>query len=423
VTLRKSLIGGACLSLQPLVLNALSVPAMAYIIRQLGPTGYGQWTMATALVGAMAVLSSLGLRGAFIRQVAAEPHTAADALAEQLGLRLMMALAVAVLAIALCFALRYPPAVICCAAVSAATMVLTSFSTTLMDLFQSLHRLTTMAAVNLLAGVVLTALSLVAAWMKLGPIAVALAYLTGPLVSAIVLVALVGKVCPIRVRFSFSAAWQLLMRCRSFTAQQLTNSAPAYVDALVLPRLIGSSQFGFFSAGTLLPTRLAIVPDGLCTAAYPHLSKRFHQTRTGGAKLTLYYLGILIGICLPLAVLVALLAGPIARVLFPHQSDICRAVIVITIWSLPLTAIESVLGNAINAAGADAEQARATLPAALCNVLLTVILVSRFGIAGACFAIPVRNLVRIAVLSICFLRALRIIADEEVIAPAAALAA
>ena len=382
MTLKKSLIGGACLSLQPLLLNALSVPAMAYIIRQLGPTGYGQWTMATALIGAMAMLTNLGLRGAFIRQVAAEPDTAPQALAEQLGLRLMMTLGVAVIAIALCFVLKYPPIVILCAAVTAATMLVTTFATTMLDLFQSLHRLTTVAAVNLVGGLVLTAFSLVAAWLRLGPIVVALAYVTGPLTSAILLVVLTGKMYRVRVQFSLSAAWRLLKRCRAFTAQQLTNSAPAYVDALLLPRLIGSSQFGFFSAGTMLSTRLSIVPDGLCTAAYPHLSKRFHQSKTGGATLTLRYLGILLGVCLSIAVLVALLAGPIARVLFPAQSDICRAVILITIWTLPLTAVESVLGYAINAAKADAAQARALLPAALCNVLLTVILMSQLGIAG-----------------------------------------
>ena len=57
-----------------------------------------------------------------------------------------------------------------------------------------------------------------------------------------------------------------------------------------------------------------------------------------------------------------------------------------TIWTLPLFGIESVLGYAINAAGADAAQARASLPAAICNVTLTIVLMSRLGIAGACVA-------------------------------------
>ena len=200
------------------------------------------------------------------------------------------------------------------------------------------------------------------------------------------------------------------------------NSAPTYVDALLLPRLIGSSGFGFFSAGTLLPNRLMIVPDGLCTAAYPHLARRFRESMEGGARLTLHYLGILVGVCLPISILVALLASPIARVLFPAQPEICRAVILITIWTLPLTAIETVLGYAINAAGADAEQARASLPAAVCNVLLTSILMYRLGIAGACFALPLRSAVRIAMLSVCCFRCIWSRAEDETISSAALLA-
>ena len=268
----------------------------------------------------------------------------------------------------------------------------------------------------------LTALSVVAVCLGLGPIAVSLAYLAGPLASAAALYFIVRKTHPVRVRFSFSEAWQLLKKSRSFTAQQLLNSAPSYVDALLLPRLIGASGFGFFSAGTLLPTRLLIVPDGLCTAAYPHLAQRFRQSRDGGTKLTLHYLGIAVGICLPIALLVALLAAPIARVLFPAQPEICRDVILITIWTLPLMAIESVLGYAINAADADAAQARASLPAALCNVLLTTILMCRLGIAGACFSLPLRSAVRIVVLSVCFLRCMWTRADDGTISPVAALA-
>jgi Na+-driven multidrug efflux pump len=90
--------------------------------------------------------------------------------------------------------------------------------------------------------------------------------------------------------------------------------------------------------------------------------------------------------------------------LFPHQPEICRQVILVTIWTLPLFGIESVLGYAINAAGADAAQARASLPAAMCNIALTIILMSRLGIAGACIAIPLRNAVRIVILGICFMR-------------------
>ena len=48
VSMRRGLLGAAALSFQNVFLNALSVPAMAYIIRALGPSSYGAWATATS---------------------------------------------------------------------------------------------------------------------------------------------------------------------------------------------------------------------------------------------------------------------------------------------------------------------------------------------------------------------------------------
>ena len=356
----------------------------------------------------------------FIRQAAAEPQTAHAALAEQLGLRLMLTSAVVMLAVTLCFALRYPTIVILCAAVTAATMLITTFATTLVDLLLSIHRLTTIAAVNLFGGVLLTACqSSQSAWGS-GRLR-----FHSPILPArwrrrrrsLHRSKNASRACAVQFFRGVAIAEKVAIVHRAAVTEQRT----VLRGRAALPRLIGPAGFGFFSAGTLLPTRLLIVPDGLCTAAYPHLAQRFRQSRDGGTKLTLHYLGIAVGICLPIALLVAWLAAPIARVLFPAQPEICRDVILITIWTLPLMAIESVLGYAINAADADAAQARASLPAALCNVLLTTILMCRLGITGACFSLPLRSAVRIVVLSVCFLRAcMWTRADDGTISPVAA---
>ena len=68
--LRRSLVGAAFRSIQPLIINAIGVPAMAYIIRRLGAGGYGEWSVATSLIATVMVMTSLGLRGPFVRDVA-----------------------------------------------------------------------------------------------------------------------------------------------------------------------------------------------------------------------------------------------------------------------------------------------------------------------------------------------------------------
>jgi len=195
-----------------------------------------------------------------------------------------------------------------------------------------------------------------------------------------------------------------LGRSKAFAAQSLLGSASTYVEALLLPQLIGAANFGFYIAGTLLPLRLAAIPDGYCTAAYPMLTRHFRSGRKHGTRLTMGWLGFILISCLVAAMAVFFLAGPIAGILFPAQPESCRMVIRLTIWVLPLFGVESAIGYAINAAGADAALARASVPAAICNVALTIVLMQHLGIAGACLAMPLRHGVRIIMLTACFLR-------------------
>lgn len=404
MTFRKGLFGGTCLAVQPLLLNVLSLPVMAFIIRGLGPSAYGQWTMATALIGVLGIFANLGLRGAFVRQVAGEPQEASKALAEQMGLRLVLATMASVAAVLLCMILRYPIVVTECAAVGAIAMIVSTIASTLVDFLQATGRIATISAVSMIAGILLTAASVVVIWFGMGPVALSAAYLIGPIVTAAVLLIIVRKDVPVRIQLDRMRALRLLIESRGFTAQQLLNSASSYVEALLLPQLVGAVNFGFYNAGTLLPRRLTAIPDGFCTAAYPMLTQRFRDCRIRGTRLTISWLGFIFISCMTVALGVFLLAGPIASILFPAQPESCRMVIRLTIWALPLFGIESALGYAINAAGADAALARASVPAALCNVVLSILLMNHLGIAGACIAIPLRNVVKIIMQTICFAR-------------------
>jgi O-antigen/teichoic acid export membrane protein len=399
----KTLVGAACLSLQPLALNALSVPVMAFIIRQLGPTGYGQWAVATSLLAVSAVLTNLGLRGAFVRAVAADPDSAAPALADQLGLRLLLAVLSSAIVLFACGLLRYPPIVLQCVALGAGGLMLTTFASTLGDLLQSLHRMKTLAAINLASGLALTGASLLAAACGGGPIAIAASYLTGPLVSAVVVGTMVSRhCCPVGIRWNFAQFRNLLVSSRFFAAQQLLAVGGAQAEALLLPRIVGMQQFGFFTAGTLLATRLTALPDGLCSAAYPAMAAARDPRR--GAPLVMGCLvvaavgGALIALCGMLA------AEPIGRLLFPREPALFAAVVRVTIWSLPLFGIESVMGYALNAAGADKAQARVSVPAALSSLTASVLLVTSLGVPGACWSMVLRPVIRVAFLAPIFIR-------------------
>jgi O-antigen/teichoic acid export membrane protein len=412
-SLRTTLVGAACLSLQPLALNALSVPVMAYLIHRMGAAGYGQWMVATSLLSVCAILTNLGLRGTFVREVAADPTSIATQLAEQLGLRFLLTVLAAIVALGMCHLLGYSTTVLRCTAIGGFGLILTTFSATLADLLQATHRTKTVAFVNLVAGLALTIASLAIAFINASPTVIAAAYLTGPILSAGLLINIVRRdVCAVTLRWDPRRFACLLVRSRFFAAQQFLAIGSAQAEALILPQLVGMSQFGFFTAGALLANRLTAIPDGLCTAAYPAMSRAYASDERGrGTSVTFNYVAIAAAGGAVLALAGILGAGPISRILFPRQPELVATVIRITIWSLPLMGMESVMGYALNAAGKDAAQSRVSVPASVISLSVSIALVTNFGVIGACFSMLLRPLVRGAFLTPLFVRTFRTVSE------------
>jgi O-antigen/teichoic acid export membrane protein len=396
-TFRSTLLGAACLAAQPLLLNALSVPALALIIRRLGAEGYAQWSTAVALVGLLTVVANPGLRAAFVRDLASRPARAPELLAEQLGLRVSLAALAGALALTMAWALGYPAAVVWCVAVGSVGLVLTCVATTLGDLLQSVHRNTALASVNLAAGLSLTAVSAAVALMDARPVAMAAAYLSGPFLSAAVLGIFVQRtICDVRLRWGLRRGAALLLASRHFAAQQLLFAGSAQAEGLIAPRLLGMQTFGCFTAGSVLGSRLGVLPDSLCAAAYPAMVRACGRGAGGG--LVRRYLLVAIAGGIAVTIVGCALAAPLGRLLLPAHAEVFATVARVTIWTVPLLGLELVLGYALNAAGGDKVQARLALPAAAVGLAVSASLMWAFGLTGVCWSMVSRPAIRAAFL-------------------------
>jgi O-antigen/teichoic acid export membrane protein len=335
---------------------------------------------------------------------------------------LVLSLLAGLAVVAACLLLGYSSAVVWCVVIGATGLGLTTVATTLADLLQSLQRITILAAVNMTAGLALTGVSLVAAWRGAGPVAMAIAYVSGPAVSAALLLVIVRtRVCPVKVRWDTSSCRRLMTASRFFAAQQLLFAGSSQIEALLLPRLIGMNHFGVFSAGAMPANRLMAIPDGLSAAAYPTMVGACARGPSAGAALVRRWalLGASGGGLIAIAGTVV--AEPIGRVLLPGHAPLFAMVVQITIWSLPLTALELVMGYALNACGKDAVQARLAAPSAAASLLCSVALVSGFGLTGACWSMVLRPAVRGAFLVPAVLRTFRSAvearSDRELLSP------
>jgi len=333
------------------------------------------------------VIANPGLRTVFIRRIAQEPDNAAVALGEQLGLRIILATAAGSIAVAICAALRYPAVVVGCAAVSAVALGISTVASAFGDVLQGMERFQSTAAINGIAGVALTAASVIAAMKGAGALGMSFAYLVGPVASMLMLLrAVQSKLFRVRIVWSYTRYLVLIQEVRMLGAQQFLTAAQDRIELILIPKLMGLKMFGFFAAGTMPASRLVAFPDGLATSFYPRIANSIQTDRRAAANQVAQLMMVSLAVCLPIAVLMQFMAAPIARVLFPRHPFMCREIIQITMWSLPIHAIVFPLTYALQAASQHSETAKVTMWSTVCGFITTVVLTSRFGIVGACWS-------------------------------------
>lgn len=388
---RRRLQGAAWLTAAPIVLNFISVAANAYLIPALGPGEYGLWTTAMALVGATTIITNLGLRQVYTREIAAADHASQQLLLrEQLGLRLMLATAAAVVAPLSAWLLRHEPRVIVTATIFAAALPLNIAWTVLADVLTAREMFRKSAMAGFWAGLVLTFTSVAAAAAGLGAPGVAASYLLGPLVNLLILWRVVHG---LGLRVGIGGTWarykELLKQSRQIAAADLVTTIRARAEGLYIPKLLGTTAFGVLSAGSMPAARLEGFSDGISTAHYPQIavadSRDDHATANAlvGEMVVLSLL-----VTLPLAVVLLVMAPALAGIFYPDEAladtrALATLVMRITSFALVFSAITLSFRDALQAARLYDESARAIRNAAIVSGFAGLGLILWLGIPGA----------------------------------------
>jgi PST family polysaccharide transporter len=398
-------LGTLCLIIQPLLLNVIGIPATGYIIHQLGATGYGQWATATTLIATVTFLTNLGLRMYFIRSIAQDPASAQSGLAEQLGLRVLLGVLATAVAVGIAWLLHYPPVVIQCTIIAALGLILTCAASATTDLLQATQNLTDLAGVNLIAGLVLTAASVAVIAAKGGPAELSLAYLVGPLITLALSVRLVQRrCCKVGIHWNLRRSGSLLWQSRLMASQLGVSTVAAQAEALLIPKLVGINAYGFFSAGWLLPSRLGIIPDAVVTTFYPIFAQKQAEGPRAAAQEVARAALLVLGLCGAAAVGICVIAGPVAHILFPAQAALCRQVMQISVWWLPLQGLAGVMGYALNAAGRERDETRLSIISNVASIAVSAALILTFGLPGAAWATVCRGGMAVLIRLPCVLR-------------------
>jgi O-antigen/teichoic acid export membrane protein len=399
---------------QPLLLNALSIPATAYIIHELGEFRFGEWSTAAALVAVMGCIASFGVRSLFVRSIAQNPDHAETALGEQLGLRGVLSLLAGGVALLVAMLLGYDGVILGCVAIAAFSLIVSTLASALGDVLQGFQRFKAFASVNLASGLLLTAGSVLAVVLGYGPLGLMAAYALGPLSSLGLFYLLLRRdSCRPKFLWDFPKYKALLWEARMVGAQGVIGSIQAKIESLVVPKLVGIAEMGYFSAGLMIASRLEMVPDGIATAFFPMVSKDAAKGRDSASRNVLHLLVVSLAACLALVLLGMFIARPLADY-FIKEGDpgICTLVMWITVWSLPLNALYYPMYTSLTACGRHTEASRRVIHSMFASTVVSLVMIYFFGLVGASWSWVIRQGIHVGFLAPGFLRAFPAVAPQ-----------
>lgn len=391
-------VGGNSLWLiaRPLLLNLLSIASNLYIVRKLGATQYGAFNLGFAQVALFSPLCNLGLRAVAVRAIAEDRARSREIVGALFALRLLLT-ALAVVLIAGWLSLpAYSLTTRLIGAAAVGSMVCTALGGNAIDLFQGFERSRLSAQPQLVGGVVLTLLSVLALLVGWGLPGFVAAYVLGAFIQLLLLhVTARREFFEIRPIWNWARMKQLALQARPFAVLSLLSNVTdvPVIDVLILGAVMGDAAVGPYTAALGLVLRLLMVPHGIGDALYPAVAAQHRHDRKDvetTLRRCILHLALL---TLPAAVCLTFTAGTVLGLLYGREFLSAAPALALAGWLLPLMGVNYVMRECLSAVHRQGEVLKLTLVSCLLMVAFYASLIPWFGITGAVCAGLARELV------------------------------
>lgn len=343
----------AWLIAQPLLLNAISLFATAYIARTLGPADYGRFVFALAFITLFMPFTNMGLRFIATRDLAtSERAEASEYIAKMSTLRLVLAVASAGACVAFAALGHASNETAQVVYIASAIIVLQAVASTATDVFQAFESMRLVAQVQFVAGLALTIGSVVTLAAGLGLPGLMGSYVLGNLIGAALgLYYLYTRYARLRLAIDLGFWRSSLVRAAPLFVPSLVIQAGTRLGVVVLATVAGQAAVGAFGAANTLVEKLSIIPDGVCTALFPTLAAEYARSREEAGAIYRRVFRYFLLLALPIAVGTTVLAGPIIGIMYGKAYAGSTLVLVVLAWGLFASFFAQLLGWTVGAIG------------------------------------------------------------------------
>jgi O-antigen/teichoic acid export membrane protein len=363
-------------------------------LRILGPVGEGSYAFVIAIYGFFEVVVRFGLGTLLTRDVAQNKEDAGRYLANVLAVRVLLwliSLPVLVLVAGIYAASGSLTGQEAQAlALFAAALLFASVADSISSVFMAYEKMEYPAGI---ATAIATAKVALGALVLLPPISagfvgLAAVSLAMNIVQSIWLWIVLRRQIPLHLG-ALDRALQKAMLIASYPLMlnHLLASIFWRIDLWLLKPMAGAASVGIYSAGVKYLDGFNVIPSYFTLAIFPLMSRYAKDSHESLVRAYQLAIRLLVMVALPIAILVTVLATPLIRILggaaFLPDSALALTLL---IWSIPVGFVNSVTQYVLIAVGQQRFLTRAFLIGVTFNVVANLIMIPRFGFAGAAVA-------------------------------------
>ena len=366
----------------------LGLIVVVWIARIVGPAEFGVFNYATALVSMVSALSALGLQGILTRDLVRTPAARAELLASALALRLVASLAGVVVAMVAIWVLRPGDQL---AAVLVLILALSALPQCADIIEYECQSRLQAKPIVVLRNCAFFSFVLVKSGLALWGAGIVLfaASNTAEIVMAGALMAWYAhsRGIPLSLAHaSWSACRNLLRDCLPVVISSVAILIYMRIDQLMLGQMLGDEAVGMYSAAARVSEAWYFVPVSIMVSVAPLLTK-WHQEGTAvyAKRLRQLMTGMLwLGIAV--AALLTWGGHSLVHLLYGNAYSPASTVLIVHAWTGPFVALGLVTGSWFLNNGLLRYSMFQTLIGATANIALNLLMIPRWGAAGAALA-------------------------------------
>lgn len=334
-TLRRTVSNLSWLSLDRVVRIIGAVIVNAWLTRYLGPEQNGVLSFALAFVGMFTPLAVLGMDAIIIRDLVRDPDRKEEILGSAFGLRLLGAASAVIFAVLAISAVRPDDHLTqALVVISSVGMVFQSFD--VIDYwFQSqVQSKFTVYAKNS-AFILISIAKIIAILGGAGLVIFIILSATELIIAAAALVVMYWKRgnSILRWTFRFDRARLLLVNSWPIIVSDLAVFMQARIDQIMIGEYLTNTDVGLYAAAQKISEPVSVIPMVIMSSIYPVIvrTKEWSEEEYHRRLTDLYRLMFIISlaVCLPIAVL----SGPIVKVLYGEQYAFSATLLSLLIWT------------------------------------------------------------------------------------------